>query len=254
MSDLAGAAASAAAPRLVPLSRERHAAWRLRMAQRFAATRALSAVPVMLTEVAEASAHYPIVFVGDPVPQLAAIVGIAAGRNLFVEADGSWAEGAYVPAAVRRRPLALARTDSASNFTVLIDEADEALSQSEGVPLFDGEQPSQPMQQLLQLARELQPAIEATVAFVKALQEADLLQARVASLSNGGGGTPALVQGLSVVVRDRLQQLPDATVLDWNRRGYLAAIYFHLASEGRWPALLRRANPTTTTGRPTNGG
>jgi hypothetical protein len=75
--------------------------------------RKLNAIPISFTEFALVARDYPIVFTsGDGGKSYApvAVLGMAAGENLFAPADG-WAPGAYVPAYARRYPFCMARVN-----------------------------------------------------------------------------------------------------------------------------------------------
>ena len=71
----------------------------------------LNAIPISYTEFAPAARDYPVVFTsGDGGKSFApvAVLGMAAGENLYVNADG-WAPQAYVPAYARRYPFCMAK-------------------------------------------------------------------------------------------------------------------------------------------------
>jgi hypothetical protein len=61
-------------------------------------------VPIGISEFALAARHYPIVFsAADFLPL--AILGVKLGTKLFIEPDGSWRWGHYVPGYIRRYPF-----------------------------------------------------------------------------------------------------------------------------------------------------
>ncbi len=246
MSELERGAAEAA-PRLVALNPKQHGGLRLNMARRYGPARLMSAVPVMLTELSEACAHYPVMFVGEENPMLVAITGFREGENLFVNPDGSWADGAYIPAVLRRMPLVLGRTDQPDNLAVLIDEGFDALSTTRGEPLFDGDQPTKITSDLIELCREVGGAKEATDAFVAAVQAEGLLAPKSVSFTIPGRGQ-TVVQGFSAVDPAKLNGLSDSTVVDWYRHGFIAGLYYHLASVGRWGLLIRRSQAVAESG------
>src|SRR5690606_2562506 len=108
---------------VVPLSRERHRSLKLRMDGRAAFAGGTHFVPIAAVELFEAARDYPIVFAGSEDASPIAILGLRAGENLFIDAEGRWAKGAYVPGFVRRYPFILSRGDQAStDFTVCVDE------------------------------------------------------------------------------------------------------------------------------------
>ena len=69
---------------------------------------------------------------------LAAILGLRAHENLFVQPDGAWRHGA-LPAFIRRYPLVLAESEGGSNFTVCLDRAYAGLNTQDGQALFEAD-------------------------------------------------------------------------------------------------------------------
>jgi hypothetical protein len=55
-------------------------------------------------------------------------------------------------------------------------------------------------------------------------------------------GTKRDVQGLYTVNQDALRALPDATVIDLFRRGYLYLVYLMIASLNQVPVLAQKKN------------
>ena len=74
--------------------------------------RAINALAVSVSEFNAASRDYPIVFSSpDDGTSFApvAVLGIAAGQNLFVNGAGEWDKGCYLPAFVRRYPFCISK-------------------------------------------------------------------------------------------------------------------------------------------------
>ena len=91
----------------VLLNAGQHAASGLREIRDFSFAREANAIPVNLVEFPLVARHYPIAFVGGDNPYPAAIVGLKEG-NLFIDGEGAWKPGCYVPAYVRRYPFIFA--------------------------------------------------------------------------------------------------------------------------------------------------
>jgi len=228
------------ADRFALFSKERHAAVRLSAPRRFPDTAGLNTIPLLVGEVSEAAAHFPIVFVGTDKIQLAAALAISSEGNLFLNPDGTWPDGVYTPALLRRRPFSIAPTDNPQRFAILLDEKDATLDGEKGAPLFDGDKTSALGEELLALTRELQPAAAATEAFIAAVQAQGLLASRTVTLTSGGRA-PVVVQGVQLIDPDKLAALPESTIVEWHRNGYLAAIAYINGSQGRWQTLSRLA-------------
>ena len=52
------------------------------------------------------------------------------------------------------------------------------------------------------------------------------------------GGENYTLNGFRIVDEKVLRALPDATVVDWHGKGWLALISLHLASQNNWQKLL----------------
>ncbi|WP_292225339.1 SapC family protein [Brevundimonas sp.] len=220
-----------------PLSPALHADWRLKDGDAaFAAQTPF--VPVVVGELAAAARTYPVVFAGGDAQPLA-VLGLEQ-RNLFVDA-GQWAKDAYVPAYVRRYPFGFIATTNPEGFALAIDAGTDRVDQTggEGAPLFDEGQPTDLTRQALAFCDAFQGEAAATNAFAKALTTEGLLIERRADATLPDGRKLA-VGGFQIVDADRFAALPDATVVDWHRKGWLALVHFHLASLERFSVLLDR--------------
>src|SRR5690606_24713008 len=108
---------------VVPLDRARHRKLRRRRSGGRRSAAGVQCVPFAAIELYEAAREYPVVLTGGDDATPVAILGLRAGENLYVDADGRWAPGAYVPVFVRRYPFILSRTGPEStDFVVCIDE------------------------------------------------------------------------------------------------------------------------------------
>lgn len=221
------------------LSSHLHGAWRLREGDfGFASTSAY--VPIVVGEFAAASRHYPILFADDKAVPLV-LLGLET-INLFVT-DGQWAEETYIPAYVRRYPFGFVAVSDPDRYVLAVDAASERVVRSgtEGVQLFDGEQPSVLTTQALEFCEIFQRDAKATQEFCSALVALDLLIERRADATLADGRALG-VQGFRIVDAERFMRLSDETVNQWHRKGWLALIHFHLASLDRFSVLLSRQN------------
>lgn len=219
----------------VVLSSQAHGHWRLRAGDAAFAAGSHS-VPLMIGEFAPASRAYPMVFAGaDHLP--VAVLGLEAEQNRFVIAD-QWRPQTYVPAYLRRYPFVFARTSNPDGYVLAIDADADMLVQDgeEGQPLFEGGQPAAITRQAMQFCEAFTREDAATRAFSAALAEAGVLVPRQADVAHADGRRHSL-QGFHVVDPERFAALPDATVLQWHRQGWLAPVHFHLASLARFADL-----------------
>ncbi len=216
---------------VVPLNPERHAALRLRpqAGYRFAAS--VDRSLLMQAEMIRAAASYPILFAtapgGDAFHPLA-LLGLEAGENLFVGADGVWRSD-YVPAVIRSYPFALARAGSDGDVALCIDAASESISLTEGDPLFDGQaQPTTALESIRSHFAHLRQMQQQTDLFCRALAERNLLSPLEIRVRREGRTLE--LNGLFAVNEDRLEGLSDARLAPLRQARWLGAIYAHIVS------------------------
>ena len=202
---------------------------------RFAA--ATNVVPLNAVEFIPAARSYPIVFAGSGDSMPVAILGLKAGRNLFVGDDGAWRAGEYIPAYVRRYPFLFFEHRDAGQFTLGFDESSSLIrDQGDGQPLFSGDQPSEVSRRALEFCGAYQREAAATRQFCAALGGAGLLAARALNVRRGDGSTQ-VVSDFQVIDDTGLKALAGETVLDWHTKGYMAAVHAQLVSLGCWSRL-----------------
>jgi hypothetical protein len=212
--------------------------------------RTVNSVPLVLAEFAQAGLEYPIVFAGQPGDELPAVLlGLTAGDNLFVEGDGGWAVGSYVPAFIRRYPFVLAEQAGGEDFTVCIDEAFPGLGETDGEPLFNADGSDGPvLRHAIAFLTDFQEGLKATRAFTARVRELGLLEAKTVRIEPAQG-EPSVLQGLSVVSEERLRALKGKPLQGLLASGELAAIHAHLQSLnniGRLGARMDRRQPKRT--------
>lgn len=223
--------------KVVPVNRERHAKTRIREIQGFGFAAKFHIAYVTMHEFSRAAAVYPIVFVEDkdsfrPV----ALLGLDAGENLFVGADGKWG-AAYVPAIIRRYPFALAGTGNEGQYTICLDEGSELVSTTEGSPLFDDKgEPTQVIENVKRYLSELQQMDQLTQQFAAWLKENNMftpLNMRVRDQDKVKN-----IAGCYVVNEERLNNLSDEKFLELRSKRFLPAIYAQLMSLAQVERLM----------------
>jgi hypothetical protein len=230
----------------VALDREQHRTQRLKRAGvRYERTAGMNALFVAAVEFIDVARDYPIVFIeagqgedGKREVAPVAVLGLAQGENLMLGADGSWA-ARYVPALLRGYPFGLARTDG-QNYVVVIDEKAEALSPTDGEPLFDAAGQATPMlEERRKFLEQLEAEAQRTRLFGRSLLELDLLQPMRfdATLPDGQQLT---VDGFLTVDEKKLGDLPAAQLEPLHKNGILAMIYAHRFSLGLMRGLVER--------------
>lgn len=230
----------------VAIDRHQHRHLRLKpQGTRYDRTATMNSLFLTAVEFVDACRDYPIVFVeagtgpdGQREVAPMAVLGLAPGENLFLQDDGGWA-ARYVPALLRGYPLGLAAADAQTQ-VVVIDSAADALSPSEGEPLFgEGGEPSAMLEGRRQFVEQIEAEAQRTRLLGRSLLELGLLQPMrfEATLPDGKSLT---VDGFLTVAEDKFAALRPEQLEQLHRNGVLALIYAHQFSLGLMRTLAER--------------
>jgi hypothetical protein len=192
-------------------------------------------VAVVVSEFSHAVAHYPILLSKDADTgafYCGVMLGFDDGENLFLEEGRS----VYRPLNLQRGPFYTAGSELA------IDVDHPRVGATDGQLLFTESGAATPyLTSIIELMRELRPALERTKVFVDMLVTLKLIAPLSIDVAFDDG-TKREVAGLYTIDQEALRALPDATVLDLFRRGYLHLIYLMIASLKQVSALAQRKN------------
>lgn len=217
---------------IVALSRNDHKDLKLKPLQNFNFAADTHWVPVAGVEFYRAAKNYPIVFAGDG-EALAPIVllGLKAGNNDNINAEGQWRKDAYIPAFIRRYPFVLANTGADNkDLTVCLDMACPGLNREEGDPLFneDGSN-GQVLDNILNFMKEFTFELERSKKFVEELKKRDLLVKKNADIRRADG-TSFHVQDFIAVDEEKFGKLPGNDLEELHKQGFLGWVFAHLMS------------------------
>jgi hypothetical protein len=228
-----------ATPRALDISKD--SSLRISRPKHFNFAANTNAIPLLVDEFPMASAYYPIVFADGPAPVPAAIVGLRNDKNLFVDTDGQWHEGAYLPAYVRRYPFILMDDPAHKQYVLCIDEASDMFGQDGEFALFEDGKPSSFTQGAMEFCAALRQQGDATNEFIKALQDYKLLKPQDTEVDLPDG-TRLQLKGFQVIDPKKFDELPDNVYLSWRRKGWIGLVYAHLLSSHRWQYLSNLAH------------
>lgn len=223
--------------KIVTFSRVTHAALGLKDDEFAFAARTIM-IPLTAGELAPAAKDYPIVLSANNPPRPLAVLGIRPGINLFVEDNGRWREGCYIPAAVRRYPFITMVDHSDPNSLVIgIDETDSRLSPSAPNRFFENGERTAFCRERLEFCSRVGTAFTQTDRLAASVPHDTLLMpcrniapARIASRSCMGG--------LRVIDPERMAALPDDLRKSWEASGWYHALLAQIASMKNWNRLL----------------
>ncbi|MDZ5648614.1 SapC family protein [Nitrospirillum sp. BR 11828] len=229
-----------------PLAAERDGDLSLATATDYRFATGANSVPVIAAEFTLACKHYPILFLDGAPPQAVVLLGMRNGENLFVDADGGWEAGAYIPAYVRRYPFIFMENRDRAEFTLCIDEAAPSVSLGGANKLFEGGQPTEVTRNALAFCSDYQGHYNATTEFVEALRKAGLLVENRADVTLKDGQKLSLA-GFKVIDEGKFNQLSAEEFERWRQRGWLPLVYAHFVSVSNWAGLVDRTAQRPTT-------
>ncbi|HSY26523.1 MAG TPA: SapC family protein, partial [Burkholderiaceae bacterium] len=154
---------------------------------------------------------------------------------------GKWL-GSYVPAFVRRYPFVLNIDPENQKPLVLIDEAYDGLSTTDGDRLFeeDGTE-TEITKSMLAFLGDFKAQGELSNEFMTRIKKFDLLVPQ-AMVVNRGDQPSITLDGFHIVDEKRLLALDDAATLELARSGDMARIHMHLLSLNNIQKLVQRLN------------
>jgi hypothetical protein len=217
---------------LAPLSSNVHGAYHTRPADKAPFLVTTQAVPITVDEFVSIQRFCPIVFsVGDQSVPLA-LMGLNEGVNVFVDDEGKLNGEFYVPAYVRRYPFMLARIQpDAQELSLCFDPTSELVGEfDEGTALFEDGKPSEATNSILKFCEEFELSAQRTLAFVKELEEADLLMEGEVSIQPEGQEQPFVYRGFRMINEEKLRELRGDELRKMNQNGMLPLILAHLFS------------------------
>ncbi|TPK52076.1 SapC family protein [Mesorhizobium sp. B2-4-19] len=209
----------------------------------FGFAREAIAIPLCVGEFAVTLRHYPIVFATDDNASPIALVAIKRDHNLFIERDGSWRAGSYIPAYVRRYPFIGIETPDKAGQLLSIDRASDrfvgsSADQHDAERLFDeAGGPTATAQSAMTFCQAYYDDSTNTVAFGQSLVAAKVLTPYHVGFRLPDGSQHQ-VNGFLTVNERAFRALPAETVTDWHAKGWLDLVILHLASLQSFKGLL----------------
>lgn len=232
---MATAPAAAALPlfynELVPLNSNEHGDWKSRGLDNARFSANFHAVPLTVEEFVPASRHYPIIFsVGDNSVPLA-LLGMNEGVNIFIDEEGKYPDGTYLPAYLRRYPFMLARlTPDAEELSLCFDPTAGALGVfDDGEALFADGKPADVTTAILKFCEDFEQAGARTQAFMQDLAKMDLLMDGEVSISQPDRD-PYIYRGFRMVNEEKMRELRGDELRKMNQNGMLPLLHAHMFS------------------------
>ena len=223
-----------------PLHLTEHADLALKVPPSFAFAANTVAVPLVLGEFMAATKDYPIVFGPGDIPVPVAFLGLTKGDNLFVDANGQWLPGAYVPAYLRRYPFLLVDSPENNRRILFVDEASSNVTRGHGTALIADGKPTEAAQNALKLCEAYAYDQQMTREFCEKLVANDLLETRNITITLADGGKIVL-QDMRAISPRKFEEMSDGEYLEWRKKKWLFPAYCHFQSALNWQRLAERA-------------
>ncbi|MDT8280185.1 MAG: SapC family protein [Erythrobacter sp.] len=227
---------------IIALDPVRHAQLRIAPSPDMAHAARLDHAVIGLAEAGLAATDYPLVLIKDGQTgrfHLAALLGLGAGRNLFV-LNGLW-HATYLPETVLRYPFF---RDEAAPLGLAIDDKSGLLG-NHGEPLFNTQQMPAPV--TLAMAERIEKMMRdrtAMTAFVDNIVARRLLRALRIDLTYQDGGSSE-IGGLYGIDPFALAALDGDALAQLNQRGHLAPMFVMIASLNQLNRLEQLHNAQT---------
>jgi hypothetical protein len=221
------------------LNHERHGALGINQPARpFDFAREARVLPLTLPELTNAQMFYPIIFTDLDNPLPLAVVGMNDDINLFVEEDGHWATGTYIPAYARCYPFSLA-AGAKDQFAVVIDRAADMISEAAEQPFFGEGKITPQTQSMIDFCGRYDAERRSALEFGRQLTELGLLAGHTATRTSQAGEQQTVANYIAVD-KTGLAKLGPETLVELMENGYLACIFAHIFSLDNWPRLVER--------------
>lgn len=216
---------------VTPLSWQLHPDWGFEAPNNVGFAATTHAIPLTVDEFVMAQRHYPVIFGSGFAAAPLALVGLAEGRNLFVDHEGRWLQGSYIPAYVRRYPFLLAKLNpDADDLSLCIDDGSGLFGPDRGEPLFDGQEPTAATKTALDFCAQFEESVGRTRAFMDELEKSGLLIEGEVTIQLAGREQPAQYRGFRMVDETKLREMRGDQQRKWAQNGMMGIVYAHLFS------------------------
>jgi hypothetical protein len=181
-------------------------------------------IPLTMKEMIIAEKFYPIVFKKEEVIPYA-LLGIPQRKNFYLLPDGRW-KVPYVPNYIRQYPFAWLKTRQ--EYKIGADLSAPHFSHLDGSPLFEGDEPSPLLKEVISYLKSLHIEIIHTKNIFSILDEFEVLVEKEISITLDKENF--VIKGIRLVDLKKLSKLHETTLTEWVKIGLLSLIYAHVHS------------------------
>lgn len=202
--------------------------------------------PLGFNEIPLAAKHYPILFLENDGIIPVAIMGLSGKMNAFVQADGHWLPGHYIPQIFQLYPFTLEKLPDQDNGVLIVDMDCGAIisnaDQYKELRLFDSEgSPTHLLREIASAAQKRYYEGVIGAEFASLLRDSNVLTQSLVQFE-GPTGPNANIARLLVINEPAYRSLPVETIAGWFRSGWLDVASVVLLSQKIWSQWALPAN------------
>jgi len=200
-----------------------------------------SQVPLAYYELFIASTTYPIMFTKtkDGNYNALAFLSLKSGTNLYISSSNSYEENVYKPAFFTNFPFIYA-TDN-STLTLAYDTNSGLLDKKIGQPLFNKQgEPTDILKSKIEKLNQYQNGMQEISEIIRLLDEAGVLITATEPLYFGESYLD--VKGFMYIDEEKLNNLPEATLLSLTQKGAYKGAIAQLISLNNFERLVHKQN------------
>jgi hypothetical protein len=203
-------------------------------------------IALMVSEVAQAVRHYPMVFLpgtSEAPPTLAVLVGLGDGVNRYVDAQGQWRAQTYIPAYVRRYPFLPMQGASQADPILAIDTTQGWIHTQADEPLVDSTpgQASPRLARVVAFLQEYEQQSNRTQDMCAALHAAAVLEPRTLTWLDQATNETRQLDGFWCVDEAKLKGLSAESLHTLHQADALGMAYAQLLSMSNLQDLVAAA-------------
>jgi hypothetical protein len=234
---------------LVALDTEQHRRLTLPAERKhFGFAKGTNLLPLTVAEVGLALKHYPLVLVAEGESStlaLVALTGLPGQGNRFIDAQGEWTPGVYIPAYVRGYPFIALRPSEKADPVLAFDPTANDFKALGGQTLLGADgQPTEQLKGIAAFQAEYRQLAERTAVMTQALKVAGVLEEGSLNLQPQAGGAAQQIGGFLVVSEPKLKALSADALKKLMDADALGLAYAQLFSMGNLGNVLA-AQPAT---------
>lgn len=214
--------------------------------QNFNFAKHIVVAPLGFNEIPLAAKHYPILFMENDGIVPVAIMGLSGKMNTFVQTDGQWLPGHYIPQIFQLYPFTLEKLPDQDNGVLIVDMECNAIipnaDSHKDIRLFDSAgNPTRLLHEIASAAQQRYHDGIVGAEFANLLRDSNVLTQSLVQF-DGETGQNANIARLWAINEPAYRSLPVETIAGWFRSGWLDVASVVLLSQKIWSQWALPAN------------